>query len=371
MFEKFIESEGSISEEDQVSTNPDAVLNNDKDEEGTENISETLSDSLKEIKVSKPNSLSFPKSILPWSDNQSEFTESLLGAGYTSIQNIATASMGEIALLTIIPEDLIEKLLDTAKSWKQFNFNTAADLLLTRASFSRISTGSSAVDALLGGGIEPSGITEFYGAFTTGKTQLCIQLAVNTALPESLGGLDGDVIYIDTEGSFRPERIVQMCKGVQADPEQILNRIMVGRAHTTTMQMQLTNMLLEYAEDRNIKLVIIDSLTSNFRSEYIGKGAIMERQQKLNQHLQQISRIGDLLQAAIVVTNQVMAVMDVENNATQPIGGNILAHGSTHRIELSKSRRHPTHRHAKLIASPSLPEGKASFMILEAGLQDI
>jgi len=316
-------------------------------------------------------SLPFPQSILPWSISQGELTNQLLNAGYTSIKIIATATVGEIQSLTQLSEHQIEKLIQNAKSWQDFNFETAAALLHSREQMHRISTGSTSLDHLLGGGIEPRSITEFYGAFTSGKTQLSIQLAVNALLNPDGNLSDGYTVYIDTEGSFRPERVVQITKSLPVDAEDVLNRILVGRAHNTNIQMHLVNSLVELASQRSIRLVIIDSLTSNFRSEFIGKDTILERQQKLNQHVQQLMRISDLLDIAVVLTNQVMSVMDGYEHSIQPVGGNIVAHGTTHRIELTKSISTPNVRHARLIASPSQPEGSAPFKITTDGIKDV
>lgn len=337
----------------------------DEQIESTPNSAHSLNQHLEKI-----DTLPFPKSVLPWKDETNDLTRQLLKSGYTSIKIISTATVGEITSLTHLSEHQAKRLINNAKDWQDFNFETAANLLEDRNQLHRISTSSKSLDLLLGGGIEPRSITEFYGSFTTGKTQLSIQLAVNVALPPSHGGLDGYVVYIDTEGSFRPERVVQICNHLNYDAEKVLHRILVGRAHNSTIQMELTNTILELGSKKPIKLVIVDSLTSNFRAEFIGKDSIMERQQKMNQHVQQLSRIADMLNVAIVITNQVMSVINGYENEIQPVGGNILAHGSTHRIELSKSPTHPQIRLAKLVASPSLPESRGNYRITEAGIKD-
>lgn len=252
-----------------------------------------------------------------------------------------------------------------------FEYQTAAKLLETRKLMVRIPTGCKAFDKIIGGGIEPCSITEFYGAYTTGKTQMSMQLAFNTVLPTKLGGLGGYVVYIDSEGSFRPERITQMANERNVEPRIILDRILIGRAHNSDIQIKLVDDLLGLAEEKDIKLVIVDSLTSAFRAEYIGKGALMERQQKLNHHMRQLSKVADLLGIAVVVTNQVSSVIDGFENTVIPVGGNIIAHGSTHRVHFKKSPKRPQIRIANLVASPSYPDGTATFEITQAGIQDI
>ncbi|MHA2251710.1 MAG: DNA repair and recombination protein RadA, partial [Candidatus Kariarchaeaceae archaeon] len=291
------------------------------------------------------------RSILPWDEQSSistKYSKKLREAGYNSVRLLATATTGEIHELTGIPEEYAEQIVTKAKEWCHFKFETAANILDNRTQLVHIPTGSRVFDQILGGGIEPKSITEFYGAFTTGKTQLCIQLAVNAASPKELGGLDGEVIYIDTEGSFRPERVMQICRGKNINPQSVLDRIFVGRAHNTDIQMQLTNHVIQLAKEKDIKLLVVDSLTSTFRAEYIGKGALLERQQKLNQHVRQLSRIADLLNIAVVITNQVMSVINSFENTVIPVGGNILAHGSTHRIHFKKSSKRPSVRYVEI-----------------------
>ena len=218
--------------------------------------------------------------------------------------------------------------INSSRHKVDFEFQTAASLLNERNQLTKIPTGCKAFDKIIGGGVEPRSITEFYGAYTTGKTQMSIQLAFNTALPTKLGGLNGDVVYIDSEGSFRPERIIQMANEIDVDPKIILDKILIGRAHNSDIQMTLVDNVLELSESKNIKLLIVDSLTAAFRAEYIGKGALMDRQQKLNKHMRQLSRVADILNLAVVVTNQVSAVIDGFENTVIPVGGNIIAHGN-------------------------------------------
>jgi DNA repair protein RadA len=269
-------------------------------------------------------------------------------------------------------EEQINETFEASKPVRiNFEFQTAAKLLEARNQMIRIPTGCKAFDKLIGGGIEPKSVTEFYGAYTTGKTQMSMQLAFNTALPSKLGGLNGDVVYIDSEGSFRPERIIQMAQERDVEPRTILDRILVGRAHNSDVQLKLVDNVLELSEEKNIKLLIVDSLTSAFRAEYIGKGALMDRQQKLNRHMRQLSKIADLLGVAVVITNQVSSVIDGFENTVIPVGGNIIAHGSTHRLHFKKSPKRPQVRIANLVASPSYPNGSATFEICQSGIQDV
>ncbi|NMC89119.1 MAG: DNA repair and recombination protein RadA, partial [Methanomicrobiales archaeon] len=233
-------------------------------------------------------------------------------------------------------------------------------------------------DELVGGGLETQAITEVYGEFGSGKSQLVHQMAVNAQLAEELGGLHGCVIYVDTENTFRPERIEQMVNGLPEDAdlgdlEDILERIHVARAHSSDHQMLLLETARELANDLRkseypAKLFVIDSLTSLFRSEYAGRGTLAARQQKLNRHMHDLLKLIDDHNAVGLVTNQVMSNPAILfGDPTRPIGGNIVGHTATFRLYLRKSKGGK--RIARLVDSPNLPEGEAAFMVEQAGLK--
>ncbi|HYB63366.1 MAG TPA: DNA repair and recombination protein RadA, partial [Thermoplasmata archaeon] len=248
-------------------------------------------------------------------------------------------------------------------------FESGTTLLERRKRLGRITTNSKALDELLGGGVETQAITEFSGEFGTGKTQLGHQVAVDVQLPVAQGGLGGEVVYIDTESTFRPERIVDMAKGVGLDPEEALGRIHVARAFNSNHQMLLVQKAQELAREKPIRLLVVDSLTAHFRSEYLGRAELAPRQQHLNRHLHELLRFADTYNASIVVTNQVSARPDILfGDPTRPIGGNIVAHAATYRVYLRKSK--PPKRIARLIDSPNLPEGEAVFSLTTEGIRD-
>lgn len=280
-------------------------------------------------------------------------------------QMIESSSFEHYTVLNTFDNNKINQSVET----ENFEFATAAALLELSNHSRKISTGSLMLDNILNGGIESKSITEFYGVFASGKTQLCLQLAVNAVIMD--GEISGYSIYIDTEGSFRPERVVDICHGMNIDHNQVLNHILVARAHTTDIQMQLINEVSNMAKQKTINLVIIDSLTSNFRSEFIGKSSLMERQQKLNRHMQELLQLSEKLSIPLAITNQVLASVDLFNSEIIPVGGNIVAHGSTHRIHLSKIKSKSTLRKAELISSPSLPNSEASFQIVKRGIIDL
>ena len=225
------------------------------------------------------------------------------------------------------------------------------------------------MDELIGGGVESQSIMEFFGEFGSSKTQICFQLAVNATLPEEMGGLDSDVVIIDSENTFRPERIIQMATYLGVDPQETLRRIHVARAFNSQHQVLLVEKAIQLAEEKKIRLMIVDSLTSHFRAEYVGRGALAERQQVLNRHMHDLLNFATLNNAAIVVTNQVAAKPDAFfGDPTRPIGGHIVGHTATFRVYLRKGKAGK--RVARLIDSPNLPEGEAVFLVTEDGIKD-
>jgi len=293
--------------------------------------------------------------------------ERLDKAGFT-VETLATATPSEVVALTNISESVAKDVVSRAKSLflKRVQFSTGEAILESRKKVRKITTGSDALDELLGGGIETQAITEFHGAFGCGKTQICFQLAVNVQLPEEKGGLNGSVAYIDTEGTFRPERILRIAEftGVK----EPLKRIFVARAYNTHHQAILVDKIYELSKDENIRLVIVDSLTSLFRAEYVGRGTLAERQQKLNKHMHELLRLAHRINAAVVATNQVMDIPDSYGLSTVPIGGHVVAHTATYRIFLKKGKGEL--RIARLIDSPCLPDGEAIFRVTEGGIED-
>ncbi|MCI4348617.1 MAG: DNA repair and recombination protein RadA [Thermoplasmata archaeon] len=296
--------------------------------------------------------------------------DKLREAGYTDLMELAVASPGDIAEAAEIGTAIAQKIISEARRQADVgSFESGTVLLERRKKLGRITSGSRALDELLGGGIETQAITEFAGEFGTGKTQIAHQVAVNVQLPVDQGGLSGEVVYVDTESTFRPERIVDMAKAAGIDPSGALERIHIARAYNSNHQMLLIQKAQELAREKPIRLLVVDSLTAHFRSEYAGRGELAPRQQLLNKHLHELLRFGDTYNAAIIVTNQVSSRPDVLfGDPTRPIGGNIVAHAATYRIYLRKSK--PPKRIARLIDSPNLPEGEAVFSLATEGIRE-
>jgi len=248
-------------------------------------------------------------------------------------------------------------------------FQKGSDKLEERANMSKITLTSTEFDDLVDGGIETQAITEFYGEFGSAKTQCALQLAVNVQRPEEEGGLDKGVIFIDTEDTFIPERVKQMAEARGLDAEQVLDNIFVARAYNSDHQILLGEKAQDIASENEINLIVVDSLTAQFRSDYVGRGQLADRQQKLNQHMHTLQRLANTYEAAVVVTNQVMANPgQLFGDPTTAIGGHIISHNSAFRVYLRKSKKDK--RIARLVDCPYLPEGEAVFKVDETGIID-
>ena len=296
--------------------------------------------------------------------------EKLREAGFEELLAIAVMSPMELAEQAELGEAVSSKIIQAAKKLANIGgFISGNALLERRKTVQKLTSGTSAMDELLGGGFETQSICEVFGEFGSGKTQIGHQLAVNTILPTSQGGLNGEVFYIDTEYTFRPERIAQMAEAVGMDPQDALDRIHVARAYNSAHQMLLVDEIKRMAKSIDVKLVIVDSLTSHFRAEFVGRGMLASRQQKLNKHLKELKQLSDVQNALILVTNQVMSnPAALWGDPTKAIGGHIVGHASTFRLYLRKSKG--GRRIARLIDSPNLPEGEAVFTVTAEGLKD-
>jgi DNA repair protein RadA len=290
--------------------------------------------------------------------------------GFHTTESLATATARELEPAGIGEKKALE-IIRLARSSITLSFVRADELLKMRQNILRLTTGSRELDELLGGGLESQTITELYGEYGSGKSQVCHQLCVNVLLPPNRGGLSGGALYIDTENTFRTERIVQMAERLDLDPEEVVKNIIFAEAYTSDHQTFLVENADEVVKENNIRLIIVDSLTSHFRSEYLGREMLAERQQKLNKHMHKLIRLARAFNAVAVVTNQVMAKPDVFfGDAVHPVGGHIVAHTSHTRVFLRKSARGPM-RVARLVSSPYLPEGERVFKITENGIEDL
>ncbi len=303
-------------------------------------------------------------------DIGSAMTKKLRELGFNTVENLAMATAKDLDAAGMNKKNA-EKLIRQARQSMPLPFIRGDELVKMRKNVHRLTTGSSMLDKLLGGGIESQSITEFYGEYGSGKSQICHQLCVNVQLPPEQGGLDGAALYIDTENTFRTERIFQMAQSLGLDPEEAIKKIIFAEAFTSDHQIFLLENADKVIKENNVRVIIVDSLTSHFRSEYLGREMLQERQQKLNKHMHMLIKLARGFNAVAVVTNQVMSKPDVFfGEAIHPVGGHIVAHTSHTRVFLRKSARGPV-RIARLVSSPYLAEGEGVFRVSERGIEDI
>ena len=296
--------------------------------------------------------------------------EKLREMGFHTVESLATATIKELTLAGV-GEKQAAKVVAEARDSLALSFIRADELIKMRQNVRRLTTISKQLDELLGGGLETQTITEFYGEYGVGKSILCHQLAVNVQLPEEKGGLNGSALYIDTENTFRPEWIVRMAKALGLDPTETAKKIIYSEAFNSDHQILLLEKADQVIQENNVKLIIVDSLTAHFRSEYLGREMLAERQQKLNSHLHRLVRLSRAFNACAVVTNQVMSKPDAFfAMVVEPVGGHIVSHTSHTRMFLRRTASGPV-RICRLISSPYLPEGERIFKITEEGVKDI
>jgi DNA repair protein RadA len=292
--------------------------------------------------------------------------EKLRSAGFDTLLSIAVATPGEVVNAAGVTEATARKAIKFARDNLDMGFQSGTDLLEKRMHIEKLSTGSNNLNKLFGGGIETGAITECFGQYGSGKTQLGHMLSVQVQLkdPEAVA------VYIDTENTFRPNRIKQFAEGAGADPDKILKNIKVARAFNSDHQMLLVDKAEELIKQGlKVKLIVVDSLTAHFRAEFVGRGTLAERQQKLNKHMHALAKLADMYNLAIYVTNQVMAKPDMFfGDPTEAIGGNIVAHNSTYRVYLRRGKKGT--RVAKLVDAPDLADNETIFMVTEKGIID-
>jgi DNA repair protein RadA len=319
--------------------------------------------------MAKINEPSVPKELEDLPGVGEAIAEKLRTAGYGEINSIAAAIPAELAEVADISMDVATKIIAKAKDSITLEYSTGWDILERRKDIGRITTGSKNLDELLGGGVETQALTEFYGKFSSGKSQVGFQLSVNVQNPIDKGGLGGKAVFIDTEGTFRPDRIKQMAEGAKMDPKEVLNNILVMRAENSDHQVLIVDKLENIIAQENVRLIVIDSLTSHFRADYIGRGALSERQQRLNKHIHLLQKLSDKFNLAVYFTNQVMDNPGILfGDPTVPIGGHVIAHAATYRVYLRKGKE--MKRIARMVDSPNLPEGEAIFRVTPEGVDD-
>jgi len=304
-----------------------------------------------------------------------KITQKLIDGGIDSVLGLAVALPKEIEEILGGKEESASKLIMSARQQLESQgllgkeFVLASEVLQKRKNMKRITTGSNKLDDLLLGGIETQSITEFFGDFGSGKTQICHTLCVTSQLPLGQGGLEGVTIYVDTEGTFRPERLVQIAESKGLDADEILKNVVLCKVYNSNHLELVVRGLSRFIEKYNAKLLIVDSIISLHRAEFIGRGTLANRQQRLNRLVHRLLRLAEIFNIAVVVTNQVQSKPDTFfGDPTRPAGGNVIAHACTYRIYLKKSG---PQRIATIVDSPCHPYSDTRFQVTENGVEDI
>eukprot|EP00768_Dysnectes_brevis_P000784 gnl/Dysnectes_brevis/1179_a1316_2213.p1 GENE.gnl/Dysnectes_brevis/1179_a1316_2213~~gnl/Dysnectes_brevis/1179_a1316_2213.p1 ORF type:complete len:354 (+),score=93.27 gnl/Dysnectes_brevis/1179_a1316_2213:519-1580(+) len=296
----------------------------------------------------------------------------LKDAGIYSVGAIKMTTRKHLVKIKGLSDAKIDKILAAVNKLGGEEFCTGAEYLAKRERVIKISTGSSDFDRLLGGGVESMSITEAFGEFRTGKTQICHTLAVTAQLGRSQGGAGGKVMYIDTEGTFRPARLEEIANRYGLDPASVLDNIIYARVFTHEQQIDILTHVAAKMSEEYFGLLIVDSITALFRVDFQGRGELAERQQKLARYLSRLIKLAEEYNVAVFITNQVMSQVDgaamFTSDPKKPIGGHILAHASTTRLYLRKGRGDT--RIAKIYDSPNLPEEEATYAITGGGISD-
>ncbi|XP_017786563.1 PREDICTED: DNA repair protein RAD51 homolog A [Nicrophorus vespilloides] len=293
-------------------------------------------------------------------------------AGFYTVESVAYVTKKQLVAINGISEAKAEKIIAAATKLIPMGFTTATDVLKKRSEMIQLTTGSNELDRLLGGGIETGSITEVFGEFRTGKTQLCHTLAVTCQLPITFNGGEGKCIYVDTEGTFRPERLVAVAQRYKLSEQEVLDNVAHARAYNTEHQTQLLIQACAIMSESRYALLIVDSATALYRTDYSGRAELSARQMHLARFLRMLLRLADEYGVAVLITNQMVAQVDgaamFNADPKKPIGGNILAHASTTRLYLRKGRGET--RVCKIYDSPCLPESEAIFAINADGIGD-
>ncbi|THG04518.1 hypothetical protein TEA_010709 [Camellia sinensis var. sinensis] len=291
----------------------------------------------------------FPIEHLQASGIASLDIKKLKDAGLCTVESVAYSPRKELLQIKGISEAKVDKIIEAGMfslfvvvSSKSIplGFTSASQLHAQRLEIIQITSGSRELDKVLEGGIETGSITEIYGEFRSGKTQLCHTLCVTCQLPLDQGGGEGKAMYIDVEGTFRPQRLLQIADRFGLNGADVLENVAYARAYNTDHQSRL---LLETASmmvETRFALTIVDSATALYRTDFSGRGELSARQMHLAKFLRSLQKLADEFGVAVVITNQVVAQVDgsaiFAGPQIKPIGGNIMAHASTTRLALRK-----------------------------------
>ena len=292
-------------------------------------------------------------------------------AGFNSLESLSYTARKNLTTIKGFSEAKIDKIIKIVDEILNYKIQPSTVALNKRKKLTRITSGSKELDTLLGGGFESDSITELFGEFRTGKTQICHTLCVTCQLPKSDGGGEGKAIYIDTEGTFRPEKLALIAERFGLDPKETIENVYYARAYNSDHQQRLLVQVCALMCEQKFSLLIVDSATALYRTDYTGRAELSNRQISLGRFLRNLQKIADEHKIVVVITNQVVATVDGNafgGNDKKPIGGHIMAHACQTRLYLKKGLKQ--NRICKIYDSPSLPEAEASYSITDRGIDD-
>ena len=311
--------------------------------------------------------------------------EQIEGVGKATAMRLKNAGIANVETLAVTPaREVMEKagydkiisalrVVEAAREALGYKFMTAWEHWEMTKNRLKCTTGSTALNTLLGGGIETQAITELVGQYGSGKTQLCKMLCVTAQLKPENGGFGGNVLFFDTEGTFSSNRVYQIAAENGLDPGEALHNIIISRVYTSDHQLFLLDHAFEKCAEEKVKLVIVDSVISHFRGEFLGRETLADRQQKLNLYMHKLLRLAEIFNLAVVVTNQAQSDPTPQYGSyitDRPAGGNILAHACNTRVWLRRGKNGASKRVAKVFDSPCLPEGECTFKITQKGIEE-
>lgn len=295
----------------------------------------------------------------------------LVENGFLSVESVFYTTKKNLCAVKGLSEQKVDKILNICNEILSTGFQPSNVVLEKRKRLVKITSGSKELDNLLGGGFESNSITEIFGEFRTGKTQICHTLCVTCQLPKENGGGAGKAIYIDTEGTFIPEKLAPIAERFGLEPEEVIKNVLYARAYNSDHQNKLLYQVCALMAESKYAILIVDSATALYRTDYNGRGELSARQMGLAKFLRNLQKIADEHKIVVVVTNQVVATVDGNSfggNDKKPIGGHIMAHACQTRLFLKKGLKE--NRICKIYDSPSLPESEATFSITSLGIDD-
>eukprot|EP01062_Namystynia_karyoxenos_P006604 TRINITY_DN12319_c1_g1_i1.p3 TRINITY_DN12319_c1_g1~~TRINITY_DN12319_c1_g1_i1.p3 ORF type:complete len:319 (+),score=145.74 TRINITY_DN12319_c1_g1_i1:107-1063(+) len=234
----------------------------------------------------------------------------LMDGGFYTVESVAFATKKHLLTLKGLSEGKVDRIKQEAEKMIPLGFMTATMQWQARKNQIYVSTGSKSLDQLLGGGFETGSITEMFGEFRTGKTQLCHTICVTCQLPVSRGGGEGKAMYIDTEGTFRPERLRAIAERYDLDPDDVLDNVAYARAYNSEHQRTLLIQAAAMMAEQRYAVLVVDSATALYRTDYSGRGELAQRQIHLGLFLRALTNLAEEYGCAVVITNQVVANPD-------------------------------------------------------------